>query len=356
MLLHALGWSINDSKNQEGVRVRFLGYILDSSVKEFQVPEDKLEKTQRLVSQLLIFLDRDDSLPAKKLESTLGSILSMRLAIPLVSVFTRDLYSPWKTPDFLITPGMTVSVTPQMRDELVMLGQLLSSSNGAPFMNAISEIDLFVDSSEIGWGASALGQTASGLFRSEIIGTSSTFRELYGLLQAILEPRMLPLLCNKIVRFTMDSKPAIANLVRGGGPVGALCFMVKQLWGVFLSHNINPLFRWFRRNSIEMEFVDKLSKSLTFSLSKDMARHLHLTLEREIFSVEYGQIPNLIQSILGFPRRCAIVIPKWQGKSWWTTIVQHCSSLFPLAPENIVFTASPGLPAPTWSFVVAVFD
>jgi hypothetical protein len=163
MLLQALGWSINDSKNQEGVRVRFLGYILDSSVKQFQVPEDKLERTKSLVSNLLDFLDRTNTLPVKNLESTLGSILSMRLAIPLVSVFTRDLYSPWKTHDFFITPGMTVTATPQMRDELVMLGQLLSSSNGAPFMNASSEIDLFVDSSEIGWGASALGQTARAL-------------------------------------------------------------------------------------------------------------------------------------------------------------------------------------------------
>ena len=304
MLLHGLGWTVNDSKSQEGHSVRFLGYTLDASLGNFQVPVDKVEKAQQLLTKLTASADATNSISTKLLESTLGTLLSARLAIPLLSVFTRDLYTPWKDPNFRMTPGMSVTVTPAMRDELTTVGYLLTSSNGAPFMDAKFEIDLFVDASEIGWGATALGRSASGLFHAEVIGKSSTFRELLGLLTAISHHALLPSLTTKVVRFTMDSKSAICNLVRGGGPVTALRDLIKQLWNFFLSHKITPIFRWFRRDRIEMQFVDNLSKSVFFNLLPAVAHDLQLTLSRPILYVEYGEIPDLIQSILGIPRKC----------------------------------------------------
>jgi hypothetical protein len=60
-----------------------------------------------------------------------------------------------------------------------------------------------------------------------------------------------------------------------------------------------------------MTLVDKLSKSLNFSLSEEAASRLSLSLSREVISVDYGKIHNLIEIILGSRRKCAIVVPKW---------------------------------------------
>jgi hypothetical protein len=38
----------------------------------------------------------------------------------------------------------------------------------------------------------------------------------------------------------MDSAPAIANLINGGGPKQDLCDLIKTIWGFFQSLDINP--------------------------------------------------------------------------------------------------------------------
>lgn len=85
---------------------------------------------------------------------------------------------------------------------------------------------------------------------------SSTFRELSGLIECVLHNLISPLLATKSVRFCLDSKPAIANLVKGGGPVRELSRAVKKAWGAFELLRITPSFQWVRRNALEMQVVD----------------------------------------------------------------------------------------------------
>ena len=89
------------------------------------------------------------------------------------------------------------------------------------------ELDIFCDSSEIGWGAFLLKTEVTGLFGADHIGRSSTFRELGGLIACLQHEKVQHLTKGKVVRINMDSKPAVANLTKNGGPVSELCALGK---------------------------------------------------------------------------------------------------------------------------------
>ena len=114
------------------------------------------------------------------LQSLLGTLGSMRLAIQSIPVWTRELFSPWKG-GAVYEPGATVALTTPMTRELNMVLTMLQKSNSGPFMSQQWEVDVFVDSSEIGWGATVLGEQVGDVFPAWLIGTSSTMRELNGL-------------------------------------------------------------------------------------------------------------------------------------------------------------------------------
>ena len=90
-VLIALGWSFN-KKSEEGTRVKFVGYIIDSSLHCFEVPADKIQRAQGMVSELLNTCKQGWA-SSDLLQTFLGTTQSFRLAIPAVSVWTRNLYS-----------------------------------------------------------------------------------------------------------------------------------------------------------------------------------------------------------------------------------------------------------------------
>ena len=95
-------------------------------------------------------------------------------------------------------------------------------------MNFAFEVDLWTDAGETGWGAQSMGTLAEGVFEQELIGTSSTRRELTALVRAIRHGNLAPLLTGKVVRVNMDSAAGVANLMKGGGPKVELCRLVKE--------------------------------------------------------------------------------------------------------------------------------
>jgi hypothetical protein len=54
-------------------------------------------------------------------------------------------------------------------------------------------------------------------------------------------------------------------------------------------------------------------------------------------------------------RTHALVVPKWEAKSWWPILVSHASFVEPLQTGSVVFHGLSG-PMPAWQFVVALFD
>jgi len=350
-VFRVLGWSFNE-KGECGPRVTFLGFIVDSVRRVFEVPQPKIDAVMLMLKAALVASDEGRPLTADDLRSLLGKVGSMRLAVPAIPVWTRSLFSPWRDGG---EPAGGIVVTWAMRQELVVLGRLLLTANGAPFVSPRWEVDLFVDSSEIGWGACVLFLQFSGTFESCLIGTSSTLRELMGLLRCLMVKSIEDAIRGKVVRINMDSKPALANLTNGGGSVEILCTLVKYIWCQLERLGAAPSFRWLSRDSATMVRVDAVSKEVSFGLNEDVRVSLSARFACEVFFVGYTRIPNFLSSILAAFRRCALVVPKWEAKSWWPILVSHASFVEPLQTGSVVFHGLSG-PMPAWQFVVALFD
>jgi hypothetical protein len=128
------------------------------------------------------------------------------------------------------TKSTTVMVSAPALKELGMLMFLIKFHNGSPFLDPAHDISMWVDSGEIGWGASAGGLEVKGQFTANVIGTSSTRRELMGLALALRHPQLGEILAGRTVALHMDSMCAVRNLIKGGGPVPELVVLVKEIW------------------------------------------------------------------------------------------------------------------------------
>ena len=352
-LFLALGWVFN-TKGEEGVIVKFLGYLVDASKREFSVPPVKVERAVAAVKRLMMISSEGREVKLDDLQSLLGTLGSMRLAIQSIPVWTRELFSPWKA-GAVYEPGATVALTAPMTREMEMILSLLYQKNAGPFISQQWEVDVFVDSSEIGWGATVLGEQVGDIFPAHLIGTSSTLRELNGLLGCSRHTAVRPWLKGKVVRWNLDSKPSVANLVNGGGPVSALCTVVKQLWIEWDSLSITSTFRWLPRETIEMQRVDEASKALSFWLKPALQAELSLEFGREFISVSYNQIANTVECILAKKRRCALVVPRWEAKSWWPVLARSSSAIIPIGRHCIMFVSSLAHKPVDWNFCAAIF-
>ena len=351
-VLTTLGWTFND-KGEEGTSVVFLGFVLDAVKREFIVPEAKIAKTKGKLAKVAEAETKSGLVKTDMLLSLLGQIGSMRLAIPGVSCWSRELYSPWQGLAPQVSPPVLCRVSKDMLEEIQMLDFLLSHRNGAPFMSKVLELDLFCDASEVGWGAFILQTDVSGTFTADLIGKSSTFRELSGLLACLDCPMIVTWVKGKTIRINMDSAPAIANLIKGGGPVRELCRLVKALDRCFHSLSVTPVFRWLKRDTMEMRKADALSKELTYSMEKESLRVLEEAFQCEVLCPQYNAIPNVLAEIIAKGRVCLLVIPVWEAKSWWPSVVSSARALMDLTPCRLRFDV--GRTTPAWQFKLAYF-
>ena len=74
----------------------------------------------------------------------------------------------------------------------------------------------------------------------------------------------------QLVRFNLDSKGAIAYLIKSG-PVVSLLPLTQEIWTILDDEKITPIFRWVRRDTNELKVVDSLSKKVVFCLQKEVA-------------------------------------------------------------------------------------
>jgi len=250
-LFSVLGWVFSD-KDQQGKQVKMLGTIIDAKRRKFFAPEKKVHKALGMIAALK--LSPHGVVARKDVERTTGTVMSMNLAIPHIRVWTRALYRHTHG------PGLHVHLSKESVKELEALQDLLLNWNGVPFISAIYELDLFTDAGEVGWGARVSDVDVHGLLPSHLIGSSSTRRELYGLLEALNDDSVARLVQGKVLRINIDSKAAVANLVKGGGPVVELCSLVKSIWLRCTDLRVTVAPNWVSRDDPRVQHVDALSK------------------------------------------------------------------------------------------------
>ena len=324
-IMPALGFKLNDKCVWEpSTRATFLGMDVDSERMEFVVPDDKIKDAKGLVRAMRMSADRKEWIKVLGMQTLTGKLMSMELAIPGVRVWTRAMYrgiaraQAW---------GTGVEVTSDMRNEFSFWTNRLkdTSKNGMPILLAAVDLTINVDASDVGYGAVMEGKAWGGALSEEVLGGSSTLRELRGLRQAMGEAWMETEARGKRVHIRMDSYPAICNLENGGGQVVELVNEVREWtkWTEWMG--IRPTYEHVKRE-LNGE-ADEMSKKLqqTASLSPTCAEHIQTWMEERgaaaytqvhVPAMDARQIQLRWNACQGAYVPSVCVVPAWTQQAW----------------------------------------
>ena len=347
-LFGLLGWSFND-KDQEGVGVKFLGLIVDSVRRQFVAPREKVETLQQLLREYTLAAAQTNMVLRESIQSFLGKLISISIAIPGVRTWCRSLYTQ------IQSERPAIRLSPASVEELGVLEFLLRTANGSPFIDPTHDVEMWVDSGEIGWGVHTAGVEERGHFPDWAIGTSSTARELLGLSLALSAPRVAEEIRGKVVLLNMDSMCSIRNLVKGGGPVDELVTWIKTIWRQVEELGVTLSPRWQRRNELMMQRADHLSKENTeWTLRESFEQDMRNRWGRESHIPDLSDCQKRLEKALGSREQIVLVFPRWEGKSWWSLAVRTCSSYEKI--EDVRQAVRPnGTGYPRWEFYTFVF-
>ena len=159
------------------------------------------------------------------------------------------------------------------------------------------------------------------------------------------------LLRGRTVRFNVDSRAALANLMKSG-PVRALAPLVQEAWTWFGLAQINPVFRWVSREDEALASVDSLSKRVSIRMHGNSVLAYQAALNCPVLVMDHNKLAEVLAIIVVRRIVCAILVPKWEGKSWWPLVRSHAVRLCPVPREHLRVD---GVNWPGWEFLLAVF-
>ena len=82
-----LGWK----DCQIGVQVKFLGFLVDSLHRRFCIPQAVCEKVKAMIERVCTARAEGRRVSVAELQSLSGKMMSLKLAIPSVSVWLREV-------------------------------------------------------------------------------------------------------------------------------------------------------------------------------------------------------------------------------------------------------------------------
>ena len=344
-----LGWSFNE-KGEEGVKVRLLGFVIDLVGRRFVVPKEKREATLALLNEHDLAAQVGD-VEVKPLQRLMGQVISMTLAIPGVKVWCRELFSQITRATDRKLRRLVLST--KSVEELKELILLLNFSEGSPFVHPASDIEVWVDSGETGWGAhTSTDVQVRDWFDSTWVGRSSTARELKGLVMSL--EALSTHLKGRVVRLNMDSMSAVRNIIKGGGPIPELRGLIKEIWHLCKVMVIQLVPTWLRRSELGMVVADTLSKTATkWELTQTFKTSSEKDLGMEVVFPDVANAKATLMKCLATGWRGALVLPVWPGQPWWPTVMEN-TKLHTIADKKTAIIPNMfGLPR--WEFVVAEF-
>ena len=214
--LERLGFVINAKKSVlcPTQRIEFLGMLVDTRKMNLSVPPAKIVKVQREARQIM----RKDNWPARKLAATIGLMNSVCRAMSPGMLMTRYLLANLK--DALIQNGgnwdtTRVRLWETSKQELSWWSDEITRYNGRPFRQPTTELTVYTDASETGWGGVCGRRSYSGAWTETDYSSSSNMRELKAIQKVILA--MGETVKNRKLLILSDNITAIANVVKEGG-------------------------------------------------------------------------------------------------------------------------------------------
>ena len=261
-LLTSLGWKFNDKcMFTPSHQVEFLGMLVDSEKYWVTVPERKVQDIKQLVTDMKKKINEKGVVTVHSLQVLGGTIRATSIAIKPATAWTREMNRCIARCE----DDNTTYINTKHHDMSKLTHELdfwssFDRHNGASIDHPLHQTTVTCDSSVSGYGGACGAMKVSGVLPWQVIGRSSTLREITGL--RLLCTKMIEHLANRRVKFVMDSQPAIANLTKGGGVVDELNDEIKRWWTLCDSHNIQATYEWVPRE--QNEEADKLSKAHEF--------------------------------------------------------------------------------------------
>ena len=383
-LFPASGWALNDKCKFEPAHTRdFLGFVVRSTHYTVHVTNERVERALALLKAVSERAGGD--VPVHTVQSLVGQLVSMRPAVNAVQLWTRDLYRELAVA--LEHDQRSVQLSARAHREITFWREGLTQRNGRSIVAAAALVEWRVDTSETAVGAhdssvgagalgaasasagagasasasagpdstaSAVGaassarsargmrsvRTLSVPLPSGLIGTSSTLRELHGVLTVV--EAWGALYRGRVIRLCLDSYAATRNLEKGGGPVAALCALTKRVWRACEEHGLTVYPQWVPRE--ENTIADGLSKAWEkwHALSRAAWESVDCMLARAhgrgrqaaIENVPFNHIRNVLHSAEHTGRALCIIHPKWEAQSWWPALAAGRVQYLSLGPVS----------------------
>ena len=128
---------------------------------------------------------------------------------------------------------------------------------------------------------------------------------------------------------------------------------MRSAWKKFEELKVNPVFRWVSRETSQLSEADRLSKLVSFRLKLKPLRDWMEELNCNVVQVDHNQIANKIAEIVFAKCSCALLVPRWEGKSWWQVLTSEAEDIIPLPYDHIKFS-QPNI-FPRWEFALGIF-
>ena len=362
-LLPASGWALNDKCRWTPARVQeFLGFEINSESYSVHVTEQRLARAQTLIDETL----QARAVDTHQLERLVGQLASMRPAIPIAGLWTRNLYRHIASAKEDVTRAE--HVPREAMEELKFWKSNLRTRNGQKIVAQAAYIEWRVDTSETAVGAvSNDGRSITIPLLADMIGRSSTARELFGVKEVVV--KWAPLYAGRSVRLYLDSFAATRNLAKGGGPIPALTELTKEVWKAAdeLKMSIRP--DWIPRE--ENTHADKLSKLFErwFKLAPEYEETVRTLSEQyaastggvaPLSNVPFNLIGNEINKAKAASAALCIIHPIWPAQSWWPILHKNIRTSRELGTADRVlqsnYNDADRISFPHWRMQASIVD
>lgn len=374
--LEKLGFLINYKKSIlcPAQRLEFLGTMVNTCDMNLSIPASKIMKVKREARQIL----HKDNWPARKLAGTIGLMNSVCKAMSPGMLMTRCLLA--NLSQALIANRCNwdttiVKLWDTAREELLWWSEEMTKYNGRPFKQATTEMTIYTDASEIGWGGVYGTKSYSGSWSNEDYSPSSNMRELRAI-QKVIQVMKEDVKDKKLLILS-DNITAISNVIKEGGnnnveyiqQLKDLYWLIKQLNCTVVMRHIpgqkNVFADAASRRSFRDEYylrrfafdqivqrwgrpsIDLFATSENNMLPRFYSWKADMkTLAIDAFAQTWNRerlpyahppirlIPKIIQKCReeGI-RELILILPNWPSLTFWPLIMQHMKDQIPL-PKN----------------------
>ena len=325
----------------------WLGFIINTIMMTFQIPERKITKLKSLLDSVI----QDEYASYRELARIAGSVISVALAVgPISRLLTRQMYlaiesrSSWDS---------THHFSAGLLEELKFWYCNIDSFNGFSIRPPIStHIVMFSDASDTAFGGYLSSQevaAASGMWTAEDACQSSTFRELKAIYFVLLS--YIDRLKSRRVKIFTDNQSA-ARIVAIGSSKQHLQSLALSIFDLCLSNHIVLDAQWIPRSFNEKadllsRFVDKHDWSINPSVFRVIdAKWGPHTIDR--FASYYNsQLPRF-NTKFASPGSIGVdaFVQDWSGENNW--ICPPISDIVPAIRHLLSCSGVGTLVVPEW--------